>query len=503
MNIVVVEDEFNTREGLIQIINKYTNHNVIGFAENGAKGVSVIEHLRPDIVLTDIRTPQMSGLEMLEELNKRGVEFTPIVLSGFSDFEYARQAIKLGVCEYLLKPVTVDDLNECLTQIEEKINNTDGKSKTAEELISLFLSNQPESNDDFIKKLHIKLNASEKTEFSAILFTSSPERQVNSQLFGMIKDGLQSLCYENSYVVQLSFGRGILILTSGSESNILLEKSIEANILKHVQLLVPTSASSTRFYNLINLKDIISELDSLMQYSLVIPYDKIINKQEISFLDLEIVDYPVNLESLMRNAIYNNRSTNIMDIAKQFKEFLFSKPYNPKSIIECFLTFIASTYAAFKESSFNIEESYIYQDLIKVVAETYSKQIIISTFDEFINWVIKDNEAVFQTENQLITRVIQYIREHFKEDISQTQMAELVNVTPEYLSKLFSKEMDINFSTFLRNFRISHAKRMILLGEYRMHEIAQLTGFSDQKYFNRVFKEVCGESPSSFKQRYL
>ncbi|MGN6712407.1 helix-turn-helix domain-containing protein, partial [Anaerocolumna jejuensis] len=103
-------------------------------------------------------------------------------------------------------------------------------------------------------------------------------------------------------------------------------------------------------------------------------------------------------------------------------------------------------------------------------------------------------------DNLTILTVINYIRDNYSKDITLSDAASLVGVTPEYLSKLFYQQINVNFVVFLRNFRISIAKRMILSGKYRIQDIADQVGFKDPKYFNKVFKTVCGISPSEYKK---
>ena len=107
MKIAVVEDEILIREGIRNLLEAQgEDWEFIGEAENGVEGLELIRQEKPDIVITDIRMPDMDGLEMLDKAKQEGIKLKAIVLSAYSEFEYARTAIKLGVTEYLLKPIT-------------------------------------------------------------------------------------------------------------------------------------------------------------------------------------------------------------------------------------------------------------------------------------------------------------------------------------------------------------------------------------------------------------
>jgi two-component system response regulator YesN len=128
MRIVVVEDEVRSRKGIVSLISKIApSHKVVGEAENGINGIEIIKKTKPDLVIVDIRMPQMDGLEMLEKINDLGIKHRTVILSGYGEFEYARKAIKIGVDEYLLKPITVDDLENVLNTINNKINKIESE----------------------------------------------------------------------------------------------------------------------------------------------------------------------------------------------------------------------------------------------------------------------------------------------------------------------------------------------------------------------------------------
>ncbi len=122
MRIVVVEDEPRTRAGIVQLIKKINdNYEVVGEAENGARGFELIEQTKPELVIMDIQMPSMTGIEMLEKLKARGIIQKTVILTGYSDFEYAKKALQLGVCEYLEKPITAKDLKATLEKVEKEL----------------------------------------------------------------------------------------------------------------------------------------------------------------------------------------------------------------------------------------------------------------------------------------------------------------------------------------------------------------------------------------------
>lgn len=121
MRIIIVEDEIKIREGMGKLIESLTDHIVLGEASDGEEGLDLVLRFKPDLVITDIRMPKMDGLEMIRRLYEQKIPVHAVILSGYSEFEYAKKAIQYGVDDYLLKPLAVDDVQDMLEKIEEKI----------------------------------------------------------------------------------------------------------------------------------------------------------------------------------------------------------------------------------------------------------------------------------------------------------------------------------------------------------------------------------------------
>ncbi|MFT4008160.1 MAG: response regulator, partial [Lacrimispora sp.] len=121
MRIIIVEDEVKIRTAMGRLIEDVTGHKVIGEAKNGKEGLELFFKYRPDLIITDIRMPEMDGLEMLKALHEKGIPFHAVILSGYAEFDYARQAMALGVNDYLLKPVSVEDVKELLERLDQKL----------------------------------------------------------------------------------------------------------------------------------------------------------------------------------------------------------------------------------------------------------------------------------------------------------------------------------------------------------------------------------------------
>ncbi len=108
MRIVIAEDEPKSREGLINIIHRFTDYEIVGVADDGIEGLELVLKMKPDLVISDIKMPGLDGLGMLEKIKEKQMDVQAVLLTGYSQFEYARKALRLQVVEYILKPLEID-----------------------------------------------------------------------------------------------------------------------------------------------------------------------------------------------------------------------------------------------------------------------------------------------------------------------------------------------------------------------------------------------------------
>ena len=152
--ILLVDDEEEVRKSIIKKINwEEEGFLVVGDAENGVEALEKIENLNPDLVFTDIRMPYMDGLELIKEINIRYPLIKSIIFSGFDDFDYAKEAIKMGVIEYVLKPVSAVELTEILRKVHKTLDDELDKKRDIEKLKSSYLASIPILREQFLNGL--------------------------------------------------------------------------------------------------------------------------------------------------------------------------------------------------------------------------------------------------------------------------------------------------------------------------------------------------------------
>ena len=164
MRIVVVEDEAPIREGLGSILAKLDDsYELAGKAKSGKEGLELVRKTKPDLVILDIRMPDMDGLTMLAHISEEKIDCRAMVLSAYSDFDYAKRAIELGIDNYLLKPIKVTELKRVLKEIEESIARDQSKDHllSLEHVFLNAITGQLENDEQMVALLKEKYDLSE------------------------------------------------------------------------------------------------------------------------------------------------------------------------------------------------------------------------------------------------------------------------------------------------------------------------------------------------------
>lgn len=501
MRILIVEDEAKTKEGLISIIGKFTEYEICGIASNGVEGIRKIKELKPDLIITDIQMPEMDGLTMLRQVEQEGIPCYALILTAYSSFEYVRMALQLGAVDYILKPVDTVSFIAVLQETEARILKEKSEKIDSAHLIWSLMTCKPEMKEQLTRQLSIQLHVNDRMEITLFLVKpDSIDQETADEMVQCIKERLNELCIMNFQVIHLSFSYGIVVLIIDTENNKHLNTMFSTCILPSLHHIGSCYCSYASMLGLAGLKGSVAELNALLSYAFVYGSEVILDKQMVEKLKFSPISYPMDLDNRIRKEIMNGDYEKALKTSSRFKELVIESKGRPELIREYTARFSSSLYNGAKEYDSRPEPLLIFHYFINNIIESKTKTELISNYEKIVNTILTVNHEETDIDNLTILKVINYIRDNYSKDITLSDAASLVGVTPEYLSKLFYQQINVNFVVFLRNFRISIAKRMILSGKYRIQDIADQVGFKDPKYFNKVFKTVCGISPSEYKK---
>ncbi len=502
-NILIVDDEKIERNGIRFLLKRMGIEFNITEASNGKEAFDYMQKVKdtkevPDILLTDVKMPFMDGIELIKSAKEAGLNMKNIIFSGYNEFEYAKLAVKLGVVDYILKPVNPKEFETAITKVVneldseniERINESKKDNYIQEYLLySLINGRNIESSDNFFMPV-LDYNRMFLIEFNSDFFGKESVDFVSDVLLNI--NGLEGCRYLN-----LNQQQAVVML---NEQNKNQEYIFDiANRIHKVVFEKFTHncyiAVSEKLDTYGNISEAMDYLEQLMENKFYYPevYVYTGHKDEKDSQLVQIDD-----DTLMKQMKQDIKMKDIKALREHFDRL--SKKYQNQSCFSHIYTkFIFSNLLKmFYESSANDNEEQFNKEIEKLYTSEDLKTII-----DIINTHIDELEKCFEqnpaTSHREIETVKQYIFTHYGEEIGVDQLAGMVYLTPSYLSALFKKETGQNLSKFIKQYRMEKAKDMLENTNKKIVTISNETGYVNVSYFCQSFREYFGISPQKFR----
>lgn len=511
MKAVVIEDEILIREGLCDLMRKmFPEISIVGVAGNGQEGLACIEKCMPDLVITDIKMPVMDGMEMLSKMQEQGITAKVIVLTAYSEFSYAQRAVKLGVCDYIIKPVMVQEFVQTIRKIqnlcEQEQKRTPDKMGSLENIVSSILYGVSSLEDDEKTEgfLERKYGIAKDMPLIELLiymgedFEDGRDKKRREMCRLLEQKGLRHA------LVDMEYDKTILALLYGYSSRQETERWYQSQILFHKRggkekevsygmMEVPGVAAIREGYH---------KLLPYMDWNIVLGDDVLISYPRIADIQTEICIYPVELENQMKIAICMGEKEKIREITGKFQQyFLNGQVYSPKEIKESCIRFQWSVLNIAKEVGCIDYQSIDQKKLLDQVMNAKNERELKRTFEglfSHMDVVERETGAV----SLAVKKAQSIIHEFYADGITLNEIADRLGLTQEYLGAQFHKELGENFSAYIRNYRLAKAKELLIGTQLKQYEISEKVGYTDAKYFARVFKECVGMSPAEYRKSH-
>ncbi len=505
MKVLIVEDEIRIREGIRRLLNKTEEKfEVIEEAGDGEEGLALCEKLRPDLIITDVQMPKMDGLKMLKAISETGLMPKAIVLSAYSEFEYARGAMKLGVTEYLLKPINLNDFTQALNSIKQQMKEDSSKKPTEigtlEQVLREIMGGRMEVSEEirgYLRK-NYGVDASEKVILLITYLGSSDP--------GKLKDGKRSLDHSLSLYkgieycsLEEKYRQSIITVIYRYPDRHDLERWIQYQLLQ--QTMMQNSVTGLiETENLSTMQEGIQQLFPYMDWNISFEESILISYPQVTSVQTGLCVYPKELETKLKAAVCSTDQSRISGLLSAFTDyFRDGHIYDPREIKECYVRFIWSVLEMAKdvgnETAGNIKQQRLLEQIMS--AKTQKELCDIT---EMIRQVLLVADSGTDTDNLIIKRAKSMIHEFYNSGITLDEIAARLNITPEYLGTQFHKETGQTFSTYIKNYRISKAKELLVGTGLKLYEIAERVGYSDPKYFSKVFRDVSGQLPADYRK---
>ncbi|MBD2864922.1 response regulator transcription factor [Paenibacillus oceani] len=533
VKLMIVDDESIIRKGIRTSIDWWKlDVDIVGEARNGKEALELCEQLKPDIVVTDIRMPHMDGLELARQLKERVPQTKIVIISGYDDFDYARQALKIGVNEYLMKPVGATELEALITKISEEIARERKKIEEEQSNLELIRENFPFIQRKWVNRLLKgantdaavlfeqagQLNISlEGPEYAALVVdvddfrlitehASDRDKELTLYAIANITEEVLSSVFACT-VCQSDFDYINLFVNANMKNkHRLIEccEEIQRCVARYMKLSV-TIGAGAYVRELKDLHKSSAQAVFAMQSKVYRGKGQIIVYGETETGDeskRKLLPPSENDKELLQNLSVMDQTKIDALLDERFLQFAHSHvPY--EHIKALCLKWVILAMAHLEQMGVNLGESQLaalnpYEEIEKYETTEDIRRWLGDLFAAFIESIAAYKNVRFK---HIVTAAIKYIQEHYAEDIRLEDVSSQVFVTPNYFSRVFKEETGQHFTEWLNTYRVDKAKVLLKDVGTKIYEVAERVGYNDYKYFTHVFKKYTGFTPKEYRNR--
>lgn len=528
MKLLVVDDEPSIREGICHAIDWESHGIQCVEAKDGIQALERIEREMPDLVLLDVRMPNMDGLNVMEELKRWKIEIKVIILSGYDQFSYAQKALKCGAVDYLIKPCHKNHLLETVLHFKEEIAREQRSASMAASLQKQFQENIRILQEQYLcrilensmvdmqtvkenfETLHIELPLYglavvilEMDCAQCILFRT--EGKPNEKDMALARFGVTNIAEELfvnpqscKCVVCDERIAAIVDMGLGGEQIELLLQDLKKKVMDYLGISltvgVGTMAKVVTEISLSYRKALQAlEVKELLGTGEIYWHEKIFLPEE------EENHYSIYAEKKVIEAIFSRKAPELYRMLDFFFDGIgnagLTEQYKKYSLTLCHAInhameeYSISNKCAWK-TAVSLKKILWMQDANSI------REMIVELACEAQNLVIH----MGSNNRQILQNAITFIRENYQSDIGLKDAAEHVYLSPNYFSMMFKQLSGVSYVDYLNSVRVEKACELLKNSGYKTYEVAFQAGFKDEKYFSYIFKKVTGQSPSQYKK---
>ncbi|WP_394924363.1 response regulator [uncultured Robinsoniella sp.] len=507
MKVIVVEDEPAILAGIVRMIeNLELDMEVRGSYRNGEQALAGMEKDLPDIVVTDIRMPVMNGLELIGEAQKRyeGIEY--VVLSGYSEFAYAKEAIRFGVDSYILKPPVQSELQETLKRLTDKIEKRKQKVLCEELQNAIF-------NDEYAKDVLEKGFEGYSCCYLLLVCVGAFSMRAETLIRPLneiwnsasIREKLKGKA-ENDWRYFVFDSKALnekLVFLASKDDSIVPVKHLVNRLSSYEKLLeMPVNiVLSKAFSNTEELGKKYRDIRFCMSNQ------ALIGKSHMTIMGEEVLPEAYiaignqekdRLSSLLEKDDFKGVIQCFQQLCIQWKKNKITQ-INCEFSMKYFMSEIYRNYPGLQQD-YTMEQ--LLYEVEAIIGGTLSYEGLLSSMVALIKKIGEKARKSMQnkTLEDVVELMYEYIRTQYAQGLAVEEFASKYGYNATYVANQFTAIKKISPNRLVTNLRLNRAKELLQSSDYRLRDIAEMIGYHDVSYFSRIFKDSVGISPRQYRE---
>ena len=535
LKVFLVEDESIVREGLKNNIpwQEY-GYQFMGEASDGEMALPMIRKIQPHVLIADIKMPFMDGLALSQIVTQEIPDIKIIIISGYDEFEYAQQAIRVGVERYLLKPITKGTLRKVLMEIREKIETEQEQKNYLETFQNEMREYEDYSRRSFLEKVfggvfsvqQIYEEAAKVSLdldgpcYNIVLLNLQVKRQ-SPEYTLQDPEGIDRV-REELYRYFMRFPEYLIFQWNISLYGVLIKGEAEQmecmkeQCINSMEKICSKTETFMEWYVAVGepvgrlslLPECYTKVNHILAYRFFSPQRHILTEKDAEELSpgkdlksFEAVDSAKMNPDIIQSFLKQGKQEEIEDFVNGYlagvKEALESRLFRDYLLLNARFTTIN-----YMEMLGVGQRDFLPEDDYAKVREAAGNSDYIPTYMQTLlerALALRDRESENQCK-RILKRGLKYIEENFSDDsLSLNGVADTIGVSGNYFSSVFSQEMKMTFIEYVTKKRMEKAKKLLLQTQMHSSEVAAEVGYKDPHYFSFVFKKTIGCTPREYR----
>lgn len=505
LTILIVDDDKRERNGIESLIKYHGYELKVYKATNGEEAIEMIKSNHFDILLTDIKMPFMNGIDLIKSAQRVDSNIISIIYSAYGEFEYAQEAVSLGVLKYLLKPVNQQEFDNLFKEVIEicKLNQKKYIEKIAKEQNMITLNLQHDimkllerqgDSSHLIKKI-LKMQPLFKSEITPLLISSQDQKFYD--YWDTVKTDFKSFFAVEPLIIALDENQILaLIFNEGSieefdKINDWLLEIANNNFAINIVMIY-----GEKVYPLSKLKNEVKLMQDLLDYQFFHLESLILSRDKEISLDNEYSLVNLYMDNIINSILVNNYEDAKKELDKVLHYIETQQDMDPLSIKYIFTELLKNIY----------EAAHSHFDITNIIKSIYSSKNIAEIKNKVLYFFqkIEKQPRISTNKNVIIDKAITIIHTDLSNcDLSLSWVADRLGISSAYFSTLFKTEINQNFTKYVTNLRLEKSKQLLIHSKLKISEISKKVGYQNQSYFISLFKTKENISPAQYREREL